>query len=214
VAGVDQRGRALWWPDPQGSTSIAADGLTLYSNGLRLATTLPYPDYVVPCGRHLALAAGGDRYSTHGKRILFDGRDVSRDPSRSWVSPACNPERSTLVAAAGPNTEELRFGLEHRAIWQLLPTRRQLSHPPAGWTDEDPTVLDDGSILFVRTRLTSKRENGTYYATDHGELERLADGRVSRVADVSSTTNELSPLGYETNYYGHYGWPSLVAVEP
>src|SRR5262249_19030459 len=77
-AGWTADGRVLWWTDPQGSGSLAADGLALYANGTKIATTLVYADYVVRCGRHLALAAGGDRFATHGKRILFDGRDASR----------------------------------------------------------------------------------------------------------------------------------------
>jgi hypothetical protein len=214
VTGFGPDGRVLWWPDIQDSASLAADGLPLFANRTRIGSTLLYSDYVVRCGSHLALAAGGDRYSTHGKRIVFDGRDVSGDRSRSWVSPSCSANGSTLVAGAGRNWEEMRSGQEHRAIWQLLPARRQLTHPPAGWTDENPHVLADGSILFVRTRPTSRKLHGDWFVTEHGRLELLAGGRLRRVADVSFTANELSPLGSESSYYGHYGWPSLLAVVP
>jgi hypothetical protein len=213
VAGFAPGGRALWWADPNSSGSIAADGLALYANRTRVATTLVFPDYVVRCGPHLALAVGTDRYATHGKRILFDGRDVSRDRAKSWVSPSCSG--STLVAAAGRNWQETYIGRgERRAIWQLLPARRQLTHPPAGSTDENPHVLGDGSILFVRTHETARKVDGQWYTTEYAELELLAGGKLSALADVGFTAGELSGLLYDTNYYGHYGWPWRIAVAP
>src|ERR671933_271202 len=130
VAAVAGAGRALWWSWVSAST--AADGTALYANRAHVADTLPHPDYVSVCGGHLAVAAGHDRYAMHSKRILFDGRDVSRDRSRSWVSPSCLPDRR-LVAAASANTTPPRIGHEHRSIWQLLPTRRRLTTPPAGF---------------------------------------------------------------------------------
>jgi hypothetical protein len=160
--------------------------------------------------------------------VLFDGRDVSRDASRSWVSPSCGADR-LLVAAAGRNWVETRIGRgEHRAIWELEPRRVQLTHPPIGWTDEDPRVLPDGSILFVRTRETSVKEAGRWttpggdhapvYApgrwrtTDQGRIELIAGGRIHEVATTSWTSQE--PGGSYLDYYGHYGWPRLVAVAP
>ncbi len=193
----DSRGRVLWWLWPD-SGSIAADGVALYANAQRIATMLMYPDWVARCGRHLALAVGRDRNSMHGKSIVYDGRDASRDPSRSWISPAC--DGSTLVASGGA-TSEGPWGNEHRAIWQLLPTRRQLSHPPSNWSDEDSTLLRDGSILFVRTRLTFHKRSGRWYGRTHG------NGTVTPIADVSDRDEGLM-------YYGHYAWPQRVAFRP
>ncbi len=201
LAGVTAAGTPLWWSDIQDSASIAADGLALYLGAERqLAVTLTWPDYVTVCGRHLAIAAGTDRYAMHGKRILFDGRDVSRDPSRSWVSPSCSTDGRTLVAAASANTTPARIGREHRSIWQLLPRRRQLTQPPAGASDEYPHVLRDGSIVFLRTSAVSKPTElygvGVVYVLRRGTYLRL--GTATR-AD---------------NFYGHYDWPDLVAVAP
>jgi hypothetical protein len=196
VAAVAGDGRALWWSDLQDSASIAADGLPLYANRARVADTLVYPDYVSVCGSHLAVAQGGDRYAMHGKRILLDGRDVSRDPSRSWVSPSCNGH--TLVAAASVNTTPPRIGREHRSIWQLLPTRRRLTTPPAGFTDEFPRLLRGGSVLFVRTKSHSTRLE----LWGVGTVELLRGGKLTA----------LGTAGRASNYYGHYDWPDLVAV--
>jgi hypothetical protein len=191
-------GRVLWWRYPD-SASLAADGVALYANEKRISSGLMYEDYVSVCGSHLAVAAGIDRYAMHGKRILFDGRDVSRDRSRSWVSPSCDL-RGTLIAAASVNTTPPRIGREHRAIWQLLPTRTQLTHPPAGRTDEDPRLLPDGSILFIRTRSVSKPLE--LYGI--GTIELLRGGRLTALGTASKAGN----------YYGHYDWSDLVAVAP
>ena len=202
--------QVLWWDWP-GSGSIAADGVALYEGTRRIATGLMWRDYVAVCGRHLAVTAGGDRYATHGKRIVFDGRNVSLDATRSWVSPSCNAD-GTLVAAAGHNWEESRFGREHRAIWQLLPSRRQLTHPPAGWTDEYPQVLTNGDTLFVRTRQVAFKRNGEWWTTTHARLDVL---RGRKLTELKELTFAGPDAGNDfLNYYGHYNWPSRLAVSP
>jgi hypothetical protein len=198
VWGFAPNGRVLWWSDLEDSGSIAADGLPLYANRTKLAVTLPYADFVAICGPHVAMSVGTDRYTMHGKRLLLDGRDVSRDRSRSWVEPACSADGTTLVAAASANVTPSRIGNEHRAIWQLLPTRVQLTNPPAGRTDENPVVLSDGSTLFVRTRSVTTR----LALYGRGTLMLLRDGKVTPLADV----------GRADNYYGHYSWVRQIAV--
>jgi hypothetical protein len=196
VAAVAGDGRALWWSWM--STSTAADGTGLYADRAHVADSLPYLDYVSVCGSHVAVAAGHDRYAMHGKRILFDGRYVSHDPSRSWVSPSCNGR--TLVAAASVNTTPPRIGHEHRSVWQLLPTRRRLTTPPAGFTDEFPRLLRDGSVLFVRT----KSHSTTLQLWGVGIVELLRGGKLTTLGSASRAAN----------YYGHYDWPDIVAVSP
>jgi hypothetical protein len=196
--------RVLWWAWPN-SGSIAADGVMVFAGRTRLAQMLMYPDWVARCGARLALAVGRDRNSMHGKRILLGGRDVSRDATRSWVAPSCSADGSTLVTSAGREDGRGPWGREHRAIWQLLPTRRQLTHPPSGWTDERPQLLRDGSLVFVRTRYGERAQT----AVVHAWLERLAGGRVHRLADLDETVDELSATPM---YYGHYWWPDRLAV--
>jgi hypothetical protein len=123
------------------------------------------------------------------------------------VSPSCNGD--TVVAAAGPNGWEHRFGQEHRSLWELAPSRERLTSPPAGWTDEYPRVLSDGSVLFVRTRETAGAETTTL----HASLDRYADGVVRPLASLTLTTPLLDVQSFDPNYYGHYGWPQIVAVD-
>jgi len=203
-------GRVLWWDWPN-SGSIAADGVALYENNRLIATTLMYGDYVDACGGHLAVAAGGDRYAMHGKRILFDGRDSSRDRTRSWVSPSCTP-KGRLVAAASANAVPNRIGREHRAIWQLRPVRRQLTHPPAGWTDENPHLLADGSVVFVRTRQVPFNKSGEWWTTTHAKLELLRGTVLTELKELRFSSPD-SGAGF-LNYYGHYDWPARIAVAP
>lgn len=206
VEGFAPDGRVLWWDDLFDSGSIMSDGLTLSANTQPLARTLVFPDFVSVCGAHLVFAQGGDRYTTRGKSIVLDGRDISNDPTKSWVSPSCNGD--VVVAAAGRSWWETRIGKgELRSIWQLTPMKERLTHPPAGWTDEFPRVLNDGSVLFVRTHQTI----GTGTVTEQAGLELYAHGTVEPIASLTTTVSELSQE-WEPNYYGHYGWPQLLAV--
>jgi hypothetical protein len=201
-------GRVLWWNWPN-SGSIAADGVGVYENERRIATALMYRDYVAVCGRHLAIAGGGDRYAMHRKRILFDGRDVSHDATRSWVSPACT-RGGALVAAASANAVPSRIGREHRSVWELLPQRRQLTRPPAGWTDESPHLLADGAVLFLRTRQVPFSRNGEWWTTTRARLQLLRSGRLTVLQQFRFSGPDSS--GDWLNYYGHYDWGSRVAI--
>lgn len=210
--GVDSQGATLWWAWPN-SGSLAADGVGLYANDRRIASMLMYPDWVAHCGSRLALAVGGDRNSLSGKSIELGGRDVSKDTSRSWNSPACSRNGTLLVASATSNSNGPwgHFRV-HRSLWRLLPTRKRLTNPPRGWTDESPVVLPNGSILFVRTRQLSRKINDAWWEFDHGTLELLQGGRITPLARLDFSANELN--GAYLQYYGHYEWPTRIAVKP
>jgi hypothetical protein len=200
----------LWWRWP-GSGSVAADGIDLYEDATKLGTTLRYADYTAVCGTHVTFVQGIDRESTDNKKIVMDGRDVSRDPRHSWATPACSPT-GRLVAAASRNDPNA-FREPHRSIWQLLPQRRQLTRPPWGWSDEDPQLLTDGSLLFVRTRLTSKRDGSTWLDTQTGRVMLLAHGKLVQMARIGyRNVDELKT--YLGPYYGHYDWSQFLAVHP
>jgi len=171
----------FFWVDPFDSASIEADGVPLKGKSpaagiigpLIAKHALVYDDFLSWCRSRLVVAAGFDRYATHGKRLLVASwrgpaygqtwlvRDLSRDPSRSWVSPACSPDGRLVAAAAGRNWIERRFGQEGRSIWLLASdgsTRRRLTRPPTGRTDEGARWSADGrSLLFVRSGPTNKQ---------------------------------------------------------
>ena len=187
IAAVAPDGRTVfWWRRPSAST--AADGLPLRTSAATLPPTLLYHDWVAWCGGRLYVAAGIDRYATHGKRIValaapsWRPRDVSRDARLSWVAPTCAGGR--VLVSAGRNFVERHFGLERRSVYVLSP-RRRLTTPPAGATDESPRAAGD-EVLFVRVRAFVAR------------LELLHGGRV----------RELAKLGRSIGYYGHYDWAS------
>ncbi len=108
--------------DPFNSASLAADGLPLYVKGPALGAMGPriapavlvYYDYLSWCGSRLVVAAGGDRYATHGKHLivasppgpasgqLWRTNELSRDTRLSWVSPACSGRWSLGRGRGGP----------------------------------------------------------------------------------------------------------------
>jgi hypothetical protein len=204
--------RVLWWDWP-GSGSVASDGVSLYAGTQKLGVTLMYPDYTTVCGAHLAFAEGGDRESMDNKMIVFDGRDVSRDPKRSWASPACTPD-GRLVASASRNLIPNRTDETHRAVWQLLPTRRRLTRPPWGWSDEDPRLFANGDVLFVRSRSTARKDaSGGWIDTQKGRVMLLEHGKLRQVAQIGFTQPE-DAFTYPVEFYGHYDWAQLLAVSP
>ena len=199
----------LWWIWPD-SSSISADGVTLYEDHLPLGPTLTYPDFRAVCGTHLAFVRGGNRYSMSGKSLVFDGRDVSLDRTRSWISPACTAN-GRLVAAASRNIVPPSFVETHRAIWQLLPTRKQLTRPPWGWSDEDPRLFANGDVLFVRSRISSVRSGDSWRDTAKGRVMLLSHGKLRQVAQIGYVQDESKGI-YLGPYYGHYDWSMFLAV--
>jgi len=199
--------QVLWWSWP-GSGSIAADGVSLYQANRLLGVTLMYPNYTATCGSHVAFTEGVDRYSTDGKSVIFDGRPVGHDALDSYTEPACTAT-GRLVAAVGRNDVPRLTNETHRSIFQLLPTRKQLTKPPWGWSDEDPHLYANGDLVFVRTRSTFKKQD----VTQSGHVMLLSNGKLTQLAATSFTENELSST-YPIEYYGHYDWSHNLAVWP
>lgn len=202
----------LWWAWP-GSGSIASDGVTLWEDGKPLGTMLMYREWLAACGSHVAFAAGLDRESMHGKKIVFDGRVVSGGPALSWASPSCTAA-GRLVAAASRNRVTPLTYETHRAIWQLLPARRQLTRPPWGWSDEDPRLFPNGDLLFVRTRARSTKTGPSSW-TDRqtGKVMLLSHGKLVHVATIGFTQPD-DVYTYPVQFYGHYDWSQFLAVWP
>ena len=87
-----------------------------------------------------------------------------------------------------------------------------MTQPPAGWTDEYPHLFTNGSLVFVRTRQLPFNKNGEWWTTTRAKLELLSGGVVTDLEDLRFTGPDSS--GDWLNYYGHYDWPSRLAVSP
>jgi len=198
--------RVLWWDWP-GSGSVAADGVSLYEDNTKLGTTLMYADYTAACGTHIAFSEGNDRYSTDGKSLVWDGRIVAGDAHWSWVEPACTAG-GRLLAARSRDIVPRLTGETHRSIWQVLPTRRQLTRPPWGWSDEDPRILPNGDVLFVRSRWHAAGQTDS----QSGRVMLLAHGKLVQVTTIGYTRDFMTDPWAQ--YYGHYDWSDFLAVQP
>ena len=222
VAGVTPDGAdALFSADPQGSGSIAADGLALEAvplTGGVLRTLVPsilnYPGFIAPCGLSMIVTAGAGRESNLGKSLAvlrppaYRSTTLGLSPGQSWVTPSCSA-RGAIAAAAGRSSDNAGFGLQHRSIW-LIPTPGapavRLTNPgPLRMSDELPRMAGDGRyILFVR----AVSGGG---AVQHGQLELIALGRHGH----SRLIGPIAQLGSAgIGYYDHYPWSSVTAWSP
>lgn len=181
----------LYAIDPQGSASLAADGLTLRAVSVAtgrsrlVASGLLYDDYRAWCGNRLVMTAGGDRISTHNKWLIATGppdwrtRVVFKDPRVAFGSLACDGNGIVVQSAPASGVNDTVHA--HWSIWRvgLDGSRTRLTRPDAA-SDESPRVA--GSVVYFVRR-------GWLYALHHGRLLKLppTDG-----------------------YYGHTAWPYTV----
>jgi hypothetical protein len=190
----------LFYVDPVGSASIAADGIEVLAISVhggppaRVVRMLAYTDYVTWCGRRLVATAGLSRLATENKRLVVAAppvwrpRRLVRAPLRAWGSVACAPNGKTLVAQSQAVSHDAHFFATRWSLWSvgLDGSRTRLTKPPPRSADESPRWSRDGrSLLFVRSR------QGT------GRLYLRHAGRVA---------GPLANLGYDLGYYGHHDW--------
>jgi Tol biopolymer transport system component len=194
-------GRWLFFAiDPQGSNSIAADGLLLQVVSTRggpphrIGMTLGYSDYMTWCSGRLVFTGGGNRLATTNKRLLVASppawrtRPLITTPKRVWGSLTCSPDDRSLVAQSQPQSDDYDFYAPRWELWRvgLDSSERRLTSPPQRYADESPRFSRDGrSIFFVRSR----RGVGSLFAL---RGERLS--------------GPLLQLGYNLGYYGHRWW--------
>jgi hypothetical protein len=212
LATVAPDGRTrFFWHSPWESGSIRQDGLQLVvrqgrAQRILVPWMLSWPDYLSWCGAKLVIAAGGDRFTAHAKHLVVAAppyrrtQPLSRDTRLSWVTPACAPDGSFVVASAGPNMPAGRFGRERRGLWLLSldgKRRQRLTRPPVGRSDEDACFsADSTTVYFVRSGPTDRNAiaPGRVYAL------RLRDRHLQAL-------DRLAPVG---NSFGHYAWPRPV----
>lgn len=209
----------IFWEDTQNSASLAADGLPLNAlkvdggRPIQITVALRYRDFVTWCGNKLVFVI-----SRGGRRVtLSSGIATAAAPQwrprtilppggpTSWNSVACPTGKAAaqdggrIVVAAGPSSDNPRFGQEHRSLWLAAPTQgtqpRLLSRTArlAGETDELPMWSGDGRwIVFVRT----KQQRGIHARGSLYAIGPLGDKVIGPIAAVGRTGN----------YYGAYGW--------
>jgi hypothetical protein len=216
----------LFWDDPQGSASIAADGLVLDSLELSdlklrpLATTLVYQDWVAwsPDGRTVAVVAGGDR------EIWYSGKHVELCaipaatchpvplPARDVMSldPAWSATGSflyVLAPAVGPGAAPASGPTTTSGGWD--PSGPWTSQNVAAWYDAQhlfdagPTGTGAHVLAGVGTGAhnPAPTSQGLLYVQD-GDLRYLPTGRhpMTLVAGLQG------PGAYANNYYGYIAW--------
>jgi hypothetical protein len=188
--------------DPQGSASLAADGLDMRvvsAAGGRvhdLGTRLAYDSYLSWCGGRLVYTAGGDRYATANKNLVAASppgwipRPLVHAPARAWGSFTCSADGRSLVAQSQRASNDPDFFHTHWALFRVgLDGRRtQLTSPPPGFADESPQLVGD-TLYFVRSR----KGRGSLYALRAGKL-----------------LGPFASLGYSLGYYGHNDWAYAV----
>lgn len=178
--------------DPQGSASLAADGLTLQAVSIHggrprtIAAGLLAPDYRAWCGGRLVMTAGGDRIADHHKWLivaqppLWRARHLFSAPGFSFGSLACRGNGVVVQAAPAGGSINPR--------WQLWSVGLDggvavLDRPPSGSSDDSPRVAG-GKVVFIRSRAG----NGTLYGLGTGPLLRV---------------------GHDDGFYGHRPWSAV-----
>jgi hypothetical protein len=186
------RGWVLFAVDPQGSASLAADGLTLQAVSVHggrprtIAAGLLAPDYRAWCGGRLVMTAGGDRVAAHHKWLivaqppLWRARRLVSAPGFAFGSLACRGNGVVVQAAPAGGSMNPR--------WQLWSIGLDggvavLDRPPHGFSDDSPRVAG-GKVVFVR----SHAGNGTLYGLGTGPLLRV---------------------GHDDGFYGHRPWSAV-----
>ena len=184
--------------DPFASASIAADGLQLQIVSTRggaahpLGLALAYGDYLSWCGGGLVYVRGGDRIATDVKQLVYarppswSGRELWRDPRRSFASPACAPSNDGVAVLTQRSSTNARFFSTRWQLWSVTldGARRLLDVPPPGWADESPAWSPAGDMLALVRERAGK---GTLVVLHRG-VERIAS------------------LGYSLGFYGHHSW--------
>jgi TolB protein len=219
----------LFWNDPAGSASIAADGLALDSLELSdmklrsLATTLVYQDWVAwsPDGRTVAVVAGGDR------EIWYSAKHVEL-----CAMPAATCHAVALPSDPLPSDDIMSLDPAWSATGSFLyvlapavgpgpasgPTTKGGGWDPSGpWTSQNVAAWYGAQRLFstgptgagaqvlagagVGAHNPAPTSHGLLYVQD-GNLRYLPAG--ARPVTVASGLS--SPGAYANNYYGYIAW--------
>jgi hypothetical protein len=219
------------WSDPQGSASIAADGVPLVSYPLvsnpfagpagTLPSTLVHPSFAVPFGSGVTVVTGGDRYLWNAKTIEFCpavgscGPAVNASPPPVNLDPAWAPSAGepTLAFVHAAQETEAGFGQSVLVAWYKT---RQLwiwvgigGNPyqvtGAGTGIAAPTWSADGRlILYVR-------DNALWLIDPFGGRVRTTPGHPALSGGPAVRVVSQLFAGAWPDYYGYTDWQSQFA---
>jgi hypothetical protein len=190
----------LFYVDPFGAASIAADGLLVQvldvatGNVAPVSKMLLYRDYLTWCGSSLVMSVGEDRIATTNKQLVvarpphWKPRGLWANRTRAFGTVTCAPDGRSVAVLSQRASDDANFFHTHWQLWRvgLHGSRRPLDGPPSGAADESPRWSRDGrTLLFVRERL------------GFGRLMILRHHRVA---------GPLANFGYSLGYYGHHDW--------
>ncbi|MGH2353063.1 MAG: TolB family protein [Chloroflexota bacterium] len=205
----------LYWPVPQFSSSLLADGTALRAapvgGGSPVEVTgamLARRDFIAwaPDGQTLALVDGAGRATWQNKAIaagsIAGGLQRWSDAGRADLFPAWAPAGTQIAFTGGPATPGAGGGdaaqrvLGERRVWVMEADgsgQRALTSDPA-FRDERPRWSADGThLLFARLK---------------GEQAQLwlmrADG-----SDQRPVVDELTPSPDGFGFYGYLDWGAL-----
>jgi Tol biopolymer transport system component len=231
VAGWWPDGRGLLaWADPQGSASLAADGLPVVSYPLTgahpvtLGTTLPRPPFVVttPPGYGVAMVAGGDRIMWNGSKTImlcaatggctaFPGGP----PGPVNLDPAWAPAGNTALAFVhGSTSAPSPPGFGQAAIAAWYATRKLwiyvLGGNPylvsgAGTGVAAPAWSADGKFLLY------VHDNGLWLIDPFAGRANPSPGTPSLTGGPPFPIVSRLFAGAWPNYYGYVDWQDQFA---
>ncbi len=218
LAGWSRDGSQIYyWPDPDFSASLLADGSELKAvstDGAVLtrtltAATLLYPDFWIeaPDGRSVGVVEGFGRETWSHKRVAVVDRSSGQltyltDSDTAAISPAWSPDGERIAYVAAPDFgfvgggPPAKAGAAERRIWIMNKDgsgKHALTNDEA-FRDELPQWSRDGQfILFARLNAADEASLWLVSAAG-GTPQQVAGGLV------------LDPLTTWFGYYGYIDW--------
>jgi TolB protein len=210
----------LYWLDPMGSASIAADGMQLYTLRWRgkpkpLLTSLGYGDWVTVSGGK-ALVVQGDYRSSYDHKWLAlcmeatgSCQTLVRPRDKIAVDPAWQPGggeiafvQARALASAGGFTHRYsqQQWLNSHALWVASPTGSGANQiRGVGGDVHAPVWSRDGrGMLFVR-------HNALWFDSHVGAANAV---KVAQLFQDQSAANYPGP-NWSLYFYGHMDWHML-----
>jgi hypothetical protein len=207
-------GTAVVWRQSVVSSSGAADGAPLerisLTNGVRrrLARMVVIaPDYVVSCGRGIAIVAGEGRDATNNKHVVIETQAWRATTLGRGVSPTCSANGHTIAYADGPTHPKSGF-LHERRVIELVSSgdrpRAVGALPKSGSGAYLPILAADGQAVIWVQGLTRRDDS----VVVRGTIEAAMTGRVPH------RTGPIIAAGSTPDFYGTLAWAESVTAFP